>query len=93
MDKDQAAKLSKVMMARQIRLSLRIAAVFILVLIGLPLLNLFAPQLAATNIGGFTLTWLVLGVLFYPLTWLLSQWYVKDSERIEEELAKEYEQK
>lgn len=89
MDKEQAAKLSKVMMARQLKLSLRVAAIFILVLIGLPLLNLYAPQVAATNVGGFTLTWLVLGVLFYPLTWVLSQWYVKDSERIEEELAKQ----
>ena len=72
MDQQKASDLSKRMMKKQLRLSLSVAVVFIAVLVGLPLVNLYLPDLAKTNIGGFSLTWLILGVLFYPLTWFLS---------------------
>lgn len=90
MDSQEVAALTKKMMGRQLRLSLRVAVVFVLILVGLPLINLFFPELAKTNIGGFTLTWLILGVLFYPLTWVLSFWFVRDSERLEEEMISEH---
>jgi uncharacterized membrane protein (DUF485 family) len=80
-------------MKRQVTLSLRVAAIFIAVLLGLPLLNAYAPQLAQTNIGGFSLTWLILGVLFYPLTWVLSRWFITSSDKIEEDLTREYGEK
>lgn len=89
MDQQKASELSKKMMKRQLRLSLAVAFVFIVVLVGLPLLNLYRPQLAKTDVGGFSLTWLILGVLFYPLTWLLSTLFVKGSERIEEKIVRE----
>lgn len=82
--------LLQTVMTRQVKLSLQVAAVFILVLVGLPLLNGFAPEMANRSIGGFSLTWLVLGVLFYPLTWLLSKWFIDSSNRIEEELSAEH---
>ena len=37
-----------------------------------PLVNAFLPEIAQARIGGFSATWLFLGVLFYPITWLLS---------------------
>ncbi len=90
--KNDEALLSAVM-KRQVTLSLRVAAIFIAVLLGLPLLNAYAPQLAQKNIGGFSLTWLVLGVLFYPLTWILSRWFITSSNKIEEDLAREHGEK
>jgi uncharacterized membrane protein (DUF485 family) len=86
--KNDEALLSAVM-KRQVTLSLRVAAV----LLGLPLLNAYAPELARTSIGGFSLTWLVLGVLFYPLTWVLSRWFITSSNKIEDELTREYGEK
>jgi uncharacterized membrane protein (DUF485 family) len=90
--RDDEALLHTVM-ARQVRLSLQVAAVFIAVLLGLPLVNAYAPQLAQLNIGGFSLTWLVLGVLFYPLTWVLSKWFIDSSNKIETELGREHNQR
>jgi len=83
----EQAGLLRRLMRRQAALSLRVAAVFVLLLLGLPLLNLYAPQLAATRVGGFTFSWLFLGVLFYPITWILSAYFVRNSDRIEAELA------
>lgn len=83
------AEILRLIMRRQASLSLKIAAVFVLLLLGLPLVNLYLPDLAGTRIGGFTLTWLFLGVLFYPITWLLSATFVKRSNEIETELARE----
>ncbi|HEY0866051.1 MAG TPA: DUF485 domain-containing protein [Fimbriimonas sp.] len=85
---DPEAVLQRVM-RRQAGLSLRIAAVFILLLVGLPLTNLYLPELAGIRTGGFTLTWLFLGVLFFPITWLLSTAFVNRSNEIEAELAAE----
>lgn len=85
MDDAQKRELTGRMIRRQLNLSLRIAAIFVAILIGLPLINLLLPDLAATNIGGFPLTWLVLGILFFPLTWALSSWFVKASEKLEDE--------
>lgn len=77
------------MMRRQAGLSLQIAAVFVAALIALPLINLFAPDLAATPIAGFTLTWLLLAVLFYPFTIVLSALFVRGSDAIESEIVRE----
>jgi uncharacterized membrane protein (DUF485 family) len=75
------------LMRRQAALSLRVAIVFIVLLVGLPLLNLYFPKQMATQEMGFTFTWLLLGVLFFPITWLLSAYFVKRSDALEHELA------
>ena len=77
------------MMKKQLKLSLSVAAIFITILVGLPLINLYLPELAKTQVAGFTLTWLILGVLFFPLTWILSSWFVKGTERIDAEIVAE----
>lgn len=76
-------------MWRQARLSLSVAAIFIALLIFIPLFNLLAPSLAATSLAGFPLTWLLLGVLFYPITWILSAFFVKRSDSLESEISKQ----
>ena len=73
------------LMRRQLRLSIACAAAFLVALLGLPLLNYFAPALMATRIAGFTLTWLILGVLFFPFVWIISYTFIKRSIALEEE--------
>ena len=75
-------------MRRQLGLSVTCAATFLVVLLGLPLLNYFAPALMATRIAGFTLTWLILGVLFFPFVWIISAVFIKRSIALEEDEVK-----
>src|SRR5262245_26723941 len=49
------------LMRRQLRLSITCAATFLFALLGLPLCNYFFPELMATRVFGFTLTWFILG--------------------------------
>lgn len=84
---DEQARLARYMMRRQGALSMRVAAVFVVLLLGLPLANLYRPGLASVSVLGFPLTWLFLGVLFYPITVLLSIYFVRHSDRIEAETA------
>lgn len=73
------------LMRRQLRLSVSCAATFLLALLGMPLLNYFAPQLMATRVAGFTLTWLILGVLFFPFVWIISYAFIKRSIALEQD--------
>jgi hypothetical protein len=52
-------------------------------LVGLPLLNYLAPDLMARRVGGFTLSWLVLGVLFFPFVWAIAWVFIRRSMRLE----------
>lgn len=83
------ARLAQAVMQRQLGLSLRVGAIFFVLIFGLPLFNWLAPGIANARIGGFTLTWLILGVLFYPLTWLLSGYFIRESDRLETEITDE----
>ena len=79
------------LMRRQLKLSITCAAAFLIGLIGLPLLNYFAPVLMATRVGGFTLSWLLLGVLCFPLVWAISWIFIRRSIRLEEDEVREVE--
>ena len=72
-------------MRRQLALSVSCAAMFLIALLGLPLLNYFAPQLMATRVAGFTLTWLLVGILFFPFVWIISWVFIKRSIALEED--------
>src|SRR5437867_8216508 len=71
------------LMRKQLRLSILCAASFLLVLLGLPLVNYFLPELMATRIFGFTLTWLVLGIGFFPAVWLIAWLFIRRSIALE----------
>ena len=75
------------LMRRQLRLSIACASTFLIALLGLPLLNYFFPELMATRVFGFTLTWFILGVLFFPFVWIISYVFIKRSIALEEEEA------
>ena len=79
----------RLLMRRQLGLSIACAATFLVALFGLPLLNYFAPAFMATRVAGFTLSWLILGVLFFPFVWIISFVFIKRSLRLEEEEVKE----
>ncbi len=73
------------LMRRQLALSVSCAATFFVALLGVPLLNYFAPALMATRVGGFTLSWLLLGVLFFPFVWIISFIFIKRSIALEDQ--------
>jgi uncharacterized membrane protein (DUF485 family) len=71
------------LMKRQLRLSISCAAAFLLLLIGLPLANYLAPEFMAQRVGGFPLSWLILGVLFFPYVWIIAKWFILRSIALE----------
>lgn len=73
------------LMRRQLSLSITCASTFFVALLGLPLLNYFAPGWMATRVAGFTLTWLIAGVLFFPFVWIISYVFIKRSIALEED--------
>ncbi len=72
------------LMQKQLRLSITCAAAFLLVLLGLPLVNYFLPELMAKRVFGFTLTWLILGIGFFPAVWLIAWLFIKRSIALEQ---------
>jgi uncharacterized membrane protein (DUF485 family) len=86
-DRDRAL-LGRVM-RRQVRLSLGVASVFLGIVFLLPVFNLYFPDIAAQKVGGFTLTWLILGVLFYPITWGLSAIFIRQSNALEDAIERD----
>ncbi len=72
------------LMRRQLKLSVACASCFLVALLGLPLANYFLPEFMATRLFGFTLTWLILGVLFFPLVWVIALVFIKRSIALEE---------
>ena len=76
-------------MKGQLRLSIGCAAAFLIALLGLPLANYFFPELMARRILGFTLTWFILGVMFFPLVWFIAWVFIRRSIALEEEEIRE----
>ena len=56
-------KLLKVVMLRQASLSLRVAALFLVPLLALPWINQSQAGLMNSRLLGFSVTWLILGIL------------------------------
>ena len=74
----------RLLMRRQLRISVICAATFLLALFGLPLANYFFPELMARRVFGFTVSWFILGVLFFPLVWAIAWIFIKRSMALEE---------
>jgi uncharacterized membrane protein (DUF485 family) len=73
------------LMRRQLRLSIACAAAFLSMLLGLPLANYFAPELMATRVfGGFTASWFLLGIGFFPAVWVISWVFIRRSIALEQ---------
>ena len=72
------------LMRDQLKLSIACALAFAVALVALPLLNYFRPEMMAQRVFGFTLTWLILGVLFFPFVWIISYVFIRRSIALEE---------
>ena len=46
------------------------------------------PEIMARRIFGFTLSWFILGVLFFPFVWVIAWIFIKKSIALEEEEPK-----
>ncbi len=79
------------LMRRQLKLSAACAFAFLVALLGMPLLNYFFPELMAKRVGGFTVTWLILGVLFFPFVWIISYAFIRRSIALEDDEVREVE--
>ena len=77
------------LMRRQLKLSIACACAFMVALLGLPLANYFFPEVMATRVFGFTLTWFILGVLFFPLVWLIAWVFIRRSIALEDAEVRE----
>jgi uncharacterized membrane protein (DUF485 family) len=73
------------LMRRQLTLSVFCAATFMIALFALPLLNYFYPEKMNQRVGGFTLSWLLLGVLFFLLVWVIAFVFIQSSIALEEQ--------
>ena len=71
----------------QLAAALRLATVVAVALGGLPLLFAFAPALARFRLFGVALPWLLLGVVAYPLLFVIGAAYVYLAERTEQEFT------
>jgi uncharacterized membrane protein (DUF485 family) len=72
------------LMRRQLKLSIACAATFLVALLGLPLLNYYFPDLMARRVFGFTLSWFILGIAFFPFVWIISYYFIKRSIALED---------
>ena len=73
------------LMRKQLKLSIACALAFLVVLLGLPLANYFLPELMATRVFGFTLTWFLLGIGFFPAVWVIAFYFIRRSIALEDE--------
>jgi len=69
---------------RQLALSVGCALAFLVVLLAMPALNYLAPGWMGHEVAGFTFSWLVLGVLFFPFVWVVAWVFIQRSIRLEE---------
>ncbi len=76
------------LMRRQLKLSVTCAVTFMSVLLGMPLMNYYFPEAMATRVFGFTLTWFILGIAFFPFVWIISFVFIKRSIALEDDEVK-----
>ena len=75
----------RLLMRKQLKLSIACAFAFLVALLGLPLANYFWPELMSTRVFGFTLTWFLLGIGFFPAVWCIAFYFIRCSIALEEE--------
>lgn len=72
-------------MRRQLGLSTGIASVFVTIIVAVPLLNKFAPDVMNAPFMGFTLSWFLLGFGIFPVLIALAILFVRRSNEFEDE--------
>lgn len=72
----------------QLGLALRLAGVVVATVVTLIVLNATVPELAALNIFGIRLNWLILGGLAYPLLYGVGRLYIRLAEQAERDFVR-----
>jgi uncharacterized membrane protein (DUF485 family) len=80
------------LMRRQLKLSIACAAAFLVMLLGVPLANYLFPAVMATRVAGFTLSWLLVGVLSFPAVWVISWYFIRRSIWLEQDEVEQVKQ-
>lgn len=90
-DLDEQSNLGQVymegLMSAQLRLAARVLAFGAVGLGGLPLLFLLVPATRTMELARVPLPWLVLAVAVYPVAVVVARYYVRQSERIEQQFS------
>lgn len=76
---------------RQLRAALLLAGLVVALLGSLPIAAHFSPTFARLTVVGVRLTWLLLGVLPFPLLFGVGYWYHRLAERYERDFVKDLE--
>lgn len=89
-DRIHSEEFLRSLMRRQLRLSVGCGAAFLGMLLGLPLLNYLAPEWMAMRVlGGFTLSWFLLGIGCFPAVWAIAWFFIRRSIALENEEVEE----
>ena len=75
------------MQARQLKLSVLLAVIFLLTLFSVPFLNQLFPDTMLSLVLGIPLCWLLVGILFHLEFWVIAVLYAYYSNRWEGELT------
>ncbi|HET9256582.1 MAG TPA: hypothetical protein VFO16_15480, partial [Pseudonocardiaceae bacterium] len=79
--------LVKQLVGAQLKLTLRLMGLTVLVLGAIPLVFLLLPSLGVTTILGLRLPWLLLGLAIYPFFVAVAWSYNRGAERNEQDFA------
>ncbi len=75
------------MQAKQLKLSLLLAVVFLITVFSVPFLNAAFPSQMLTPVLGIPFVWLFVGILFHVEFWIIAVVYTRCSNRWEEEMT------
>ncbi|MGD9498727.1 MAG: DUF485 domain-containing protein [Armatimonadota bacterium] len=75
------------MQARQLRLSVLLAVIFLATVFSVPFLNAAFPDQMLTPVLGIPFVWLLVGVVFHLEFWIIALVYTIYSNRWEEEMT------
>ncbi|MHB0975836.1 MAG: DUF485 domain-containing protein [Candidatus Aquicultorales bacterium] len=73
------------LMRRQLTLSMSLASVFVAIILGVPILNLYLPDVMNAPFLGFSFSWFFLGFMVFPVLCVLAWVFVKQSNAFEDE--------
>jgi len=88
-DKSNHEAFLRSLIRQQLRLSVSCAAAFVVLLLGLPLVNYLLPDVMSLRVAGFPLSWLVLGIGFFPVVWVIAWVFIRKSIALEEQVVEE----
>ncbi|MDS1115525.1 hypothetical protein RD149_17355 [Gordonia westfalica] len=76
------------LMRAQLGLALRLGGSLLVVVVAIPLLAVLFPSVAETTVFGIRITWIVLGLLAYPVLYLTGLLFVRLAENAERDFMK-----